>query len=80
MICPNCGAENNDRDVCSSCGKFLYNINRKNRYTLTPEEKRKRVLVGIWYVISRTAVILLILLGLMIISFLIILGIQYLTG
>lgn len=25
MICPNCGLENNDRNVCRKCGTFLRN-------------------------------------------------------
>ena len=80
MKCPVCGVENEDRNTCKNCAKFLYNINQKNRARVTPQEKRKNIMKAIWVLLSRTVLIFLILLVLMIVTFLIVLGIQYLTG
>ena len=80
MKCPDCGIENDNRNVCKKCGKFLYNINQKNRVRLSKEEKRKNMIRMIWVLLSRTVLIFLILLGLMLVTLLIVLGISYLVG
>ena len=58
----------------------MYNINQKNRYTPTPKERRKKILQAIWIMLSRTVIILLVLFGLMLLTLLIVIGIQYLMG
>lgn len=78
MKCPNCGLENDNRNVCRKCGNFLYNINQRNRYVLTPQERRKNIIRMIGFFITRTLLICAVLIGLMLVTVLIVLALQYL--
>ena len=44
MICPKCGTENDDRNVCLKCGEFLSNkrtVRQTNPVELRKERRRK---------------------------------------
>lgn len=40
MKCPNCGTENENRNVCIKCGKFIQG-KKLRRYDQSPQEKRR---------------------------------------
>ncbi len=41
MICPKCGAENENRNVCRQCGAFIQG-KKLRRYDLDPKERRRQ--------------------------------------
>ena len=80
MKCPRCETENNSRSVCSKCGMFLYDGRTRNRVKMNSKEiarmDAKRVgkymfsgLKIVWYFIV-----------MIVLSLLMIAGIQYFAG
>ena len=80
MKCPKCGIENEQRSVCKDCGQFLYSTTRKIRYKPTAKEKRERFRKNTRYVVTKSLIAILILLGLVLLSFLLAVGMQRLFG
>lgn len=70
MKCPKCGAENNAKTVCGSCGAFLY-THTQNRRPLTKAQKRKETAKNWKQALKGSLFALLILLGFAILLFLI---------
>jgi len=80
MICPRCKTENGNRTVCSKCGYYLYRPANQNIAKRTAGERAiddaKIMGKGIWKILR----IVWIIIVMIVMSFLLIAFLMYITG
>lgn len=80
MKCPRCGTENERRSVCTKCGMFLYDGRTRNRVRMTRQEIRNQDIKKAWRVSKRILKFLWMVIVMIVLSFLIIMAIQFFAG
>lgn len=80
MKCPRCETENGTRSVCTKCGMFLYDGRSRNRKKMTQRDMAKQDAKKIWRTSKMILKFLWMIIVLIVMSFLIILALQYFAG
>jgi len=80
MKCPRCETENGARSVCTKCGMFLYDGRSRNRKKMTQREIGKQDAQKIWRYSKKIIKFLWMIIVMIVLSFLLILAIQYFAG
>ena len=80
MKCPRCETENGPRSVCTKCGMFLYDGRTRNRKKMTQREIGKQDVQKFWRYSKKIVKFLWMIIVLIVMSFLMILAIQYFAG
>ena len=77
MKCPRCETENGARSVCMKCGMFLYDGRSRNRKRMTQREIGKQDARRAWKFSKQILKFAWMIVVMLVMSFLMILAIQY---